>query len=89
MNAPVTVTPREKKALSSLSDNLTRLVKAAYALDGGQWCPSSPTTASSTRSANDHVALPDLKPGVHLMMVRATDAAGNVGSGDTLIVVRN
>ena len=33
--------------------------------------------------------LPDLKPGAHLLMVRATDAAGNVGSGDALIVVRN
>ena len=35
------------------------------------------------------LALPDLKPGVHVLMIRATDAAGNVGSGDSLIVVRN
>ena len=33
------------------------------------------------------LSLPDLKPGSHLVMVRATDSAGNLGTGDALIKV--
>ena len=33
--------------------------------------------------------IPDLKPGAHLLMVRATDSAGNVGTGDALIEVKD
>jgi len=86
----VQVTPREKKALIVLSDNLTRVVKAEYALDGGLWTPLFPDDGLfDTLRERINVALPELKPGVHLLMVRATDAAGNVGSGDALVVVRN
>ncbi len=86
----VTITPRDKKALIVLSDNLTRLVKAEYALDGGAWTPLFPDDGLfDTLRERINIALPELKPGAHLLMVRATDAAGNVGSGDALIVVRN
>ena len=34
------------------------------------------------------IRLGDLKPGTHVLMVRGTDAAGNVGTGDALIEVR-
>ena len=86
----VTITPRDKKALIVLADNLTRLVKAEYALDGGAWTPLFPDDGLfDTLRERINVALPELKPGAHLLMVRATDAAGNVGSGDALIVVRN
>jgi hypothetical protein len=86
----VSVTPREKTALIVLSDGLTRLVKADYALDGGPWTPLFPDDGLFD-SLREQISLPlpDLKPGVHLLMVRGTDAAGNVGSGDTLIAVRN
>ena len=33
------------------------------------------------------ISLPDLKPGPHILVVRATDAAGNLGAGDALVVV--
>jgi hypothetical protein len=86
----VTVTPREKKALIVLSDGLTRLVKADNALDGGPWTPLFPDDGLfDTLREQITLSLPELKPGVHLLMVRATDAAGNVGSGDSLIAVRN
>jgi hypothetical protein len=86
----VTITPREKKAVVALADGLTRLTRADFALDGGPWTPLFPDDGlfDSPREQIT-LALPDLKPGVHLLMVRASDAAGNVGSGDTLVVVRN
>ena len=31
------------------------------------------------------LSLPDLAPGVHVLMVKATDAAGNIGTGDVLL----
>ena len=69
---------------------MTRVVKAEYALDGGAWTPLFPDDGLfDTLREQINVALPELKPGVHLLMVRATDAAGNVGSGDALVVVRN
>lgn len=86
----VSITPREKTALVVLSDALTRLVKADYALDGGPWTPIFPDDGLfDTPREQITLALPDLKPGVHLLMVRGADAAGNVGSGDSLIAVRN
>ncbi len=86
----VKVTPREKKAVIVLSDNLTRVVKAEYALDGGAWTPLFPDDGLfDTTREQVTLALPELKPGAHLLMVRATDAAGNIGSGDALVVVRD
>ena len=67
-----------------------RLVKAAYALDGGDWVPVFPDDGLfDSVDEKITVALPDLKPGNHILVVRVTDAAGNVGTGDTLIKVPN
>ena len=52
--------------------------------------PSSLTTGCSTPLAKRiNLSLPNLKAGSHLIMVRATDSAGNIGSGDALIEVKN
>jgi hypothetical protein len=86
----VTVTPRDKQAVIVLADGLTRVVKAEYALDGGPWTPLFPDDGLfDTLREQVTLPLPDLKPGAHLLMVRATDAAGNVGSGDALIVTKD
>jgi hypothetical protein len=86
----VGVTPRERGAVIVLKDELTRLVKADYALDGGPWTPVFPDDRLfDTTRETIHLSLPDLKPGSHLIMVRATDSAGNIGSGDALIEVKN
>jgi hypothetical protein len=86
----ITVTPQEKKAVVVLADALTRVTKAEYAIDGGPWTPLFPDDGLfDTLREQMTVPLPELKPGAHLLMVRGTDAAGNVGSGDALIVVGN
>jgi hypothetical protein len=82
----VQVTPRGRGAVINLKDDLTRLVKADYALDGGAWTPIFPDDGLFDTSAEKiTLSLPDLKPGAHLIMVRATDSAGNVGTGDALV----
>jgi hypothetical protein len=82
----VTTGARGHDATIVLKDSLTRLVKADYALDGGAWVPIFPDDGLfDSRHEKISLSLPDLKPGPHLLMVRATDAAGNVGSGDALL----
>ena len=82
----VKVAPRRATARSCLDDELTRLVKADYALDGGPWIAVFPDDGLfDTLRETITLSLPDLKPGTHVLMVRATDSAGNVGAGDALV----
>jgi hypothetical protein len=73
-----------------LTDDLTRLVKAESAMDGGPWTPIFPDDGLFD-SLQERITLsfPNLKPGTHLLMIKATDAAGNVGTGDALIEVKS
>jgi len=85
----VTITPQTQGARVALKDQLTRIVKAAYSVDGGRWVPIFPDdTLFDTPEETLTLTLPDLKPGRHLIVLRATDAAGNLGTGDALIDVR-
>jgi hypothetical protein len=85
----VRLAPKGRGASLVLSDELTRLVKAEYALDGGPWTPIFPDDGLFD-SSREEIALsfPDLKPGSHILMVKATDSAGNIGTGDALLDVR-
>lgn len=77
------------KATAVLRDQLTRIVKAAYALDGGEWIPVfAEDNLFDTLVETVVIPLPDLKPGTHILVVRATDAAGNLGTADALIEAR-
>ncbi len=70
----------------AIKDDQTRIVKAAYALDGGEWVPVFPVDGLfDTPTESITIPLPDLKLGTHVLMVRATDAAGNLGTGDVVI----
>jgi hypothetical protein len=71
----VSVTQKGRGAAIHLADALTRLVKAEYALDGGTSVPIFPDDGLfDTLQEEITLALPDLKAGVHVLMVRATDA---------------
>ena len=84
----VAVTPEARGAVVVLKDRLTRLVKADYSIDGGPWTPIFPDDGLfDTLRERISLSVPDLKPGTHVLMVRATDSAGNIGSGDALIRV--
>jgi hypothetical protein len=85
----VTVTAKPRGAVVTLNDRLTRLTKAAYAVDGGDWVSIFPDDGLfDTTRESITVDLPDLKPGSHILVVRGTDAAGNVGTGDVLLEVK-
>ena len=85
----VTVLAKPGGVSVAIKDDLTRIVKAAYALDGGEWVPVFPDDGLfDTPAESITIPLPDLKPGTHVLMVRATDAAGNLGTGDLVITGR-
>lgn len=82
----VSIAIKGRGAVLTLKDNLTRITKAAYAVDGGEWTPIFPDDGLfDTASETITLSLPDLKPGTHVLVVRATDAAGNTGTGDALL----
>jgi hypothetical protein len=80
---------KDRKAASvALKDGGTRLVKASFAIDGGDWKPVFPTDGLFDATEETlSIAMPDLTAGVHVLAVRATDAAGNTGVADTVITV--
>lgn len=84
----VTYDRARKRAEVQLSDSLTRLASAAYSLDGGDWIPAFPVDGLfDTEKESIPLPLPDLEVGTHVLMVRASDAAGNLGTGDTVLVI--
>jgi hypothetical protein len=85
----VTIKALPGRAQVVLHDHLTRIVKASYAVDGGDWVPVfADDGLFDTPDETVSIDLSPLGPGAHVLMVRASDAAGNVGSGDALIEVK-
>jgi hypothetical protein len=86
----VRLEPKGRGASLVLTDELTRLVKAEYAVDGGPWTPIFPDDGLFDSSREQiTLSLPELKPGTHVLMVKATDSAGNIGTGDALLEVHD
>jgi hypothetical protein len=83
------VAPRPDRTVKvTLRDSFTRLVKAAYSLDGGDWVAIFPDDGLfDTTTERLTISLTDLKSGTHIVTVRATDAAGNVGAGDAVFTI--
>ncbi len=86
----VRLEPHGRGASIVLADDLTRLVKAEYAVDGGRWTPIFPVNALfDSLQEQIKLSLPDLTTGTHILMVKATDSAGNIGTGDALLEVQD
>jgi hypothetical protein len=88
---PPTVSVLVKPGIATalLKDDLTRIAKAEYALDGGEWVPVFPIDGLfDTGNETVAITLKDLKPGTHVLVVRSADAAGNVGSADAVFTVK-
>lgn len=89
-NVPPVVTVKLEKwegetawLLASASDNLTRLAQAAWSLDGGKWQALFPSDGVfDRRSKTFRFRVGPLSAGTHVVLVRVSDAAGNVGAGD-------
>jgi hypothetical protein len=71
-------------ARARLRDDRTRIASAEYALDGGDFAEDD---LFDTLSEAVRVDFPSLAPGPHVLMIRARDAAGNLGAGDVVIGV--
>ena len=82
-------TAKSRGAGIALTDDLTRIAKAEYAVDGGPWTPIFPDDGIFDSPREQiNLSLPDLAGGTHILMVKATDAAGNIGTGDLLLDVK-
>ncbi len=85
----VRLDPKGAGAGISVADDLTRIVKAEYAIDGGPWTPVFPADEIfDSLKEQINLSLPHLAAGTHILMVKATDAAGNVGTADALLEVK-
>lgn len=84
----VGLTAKGRGARITLTDDLTRIARAEYAVDGGRWTPIFPDDGLFDSHREEiTLALPELAAGTHILMVKATDAAGNIGSGDLLLSI--
>jgi hypothetical protein len=85
----VGLTSKDRGASISLTDDLTRITKAEYAVDGGRWTPIFPDDGIFD-SLHEQItlSLSGLGEGTHILMVKATDAAGNIGTGDMLLEIK-
>lgn len=72
----------------SSSDGHTRLVSASYSVDSQKWSSAFPADGLfDSKSETFRFKTGTLKPGTHVLVLRVTDAAGNVGSSDLVFEV--
>ncbi len=70
------------------TDTFSLIRDTAYALDAGDWIAVAPSDGLNDSPAEKYdVTLPRPAPGEHSIVVRATDAAGNTGSGKAIVDV--
>jgi hypothetical protein len=73
----------------SAIDDLSDIVSASWSLDGGPWIPCLPADlVFDSPSETFRVTVKDLAPGEHSLVFRAEDAAGQIGAGQTTVVVK-
>ena len=73
---------------AQITDPLSRITTARYSLDSKTWVSVFPEDGIfDSESETVRFTVPDLKPGPHVIIVTAADAAANSGSGDTEVTV--
>ena len=73
---------------ATATDPLVRLTEAAYSIDGKRWVSIFPSDGLFDSKAETFRFTTDsLRPGTHILVLRARDAAGNLGSGDVVFAV--
>jgi sugar lactone lactonase YvrE len=69
-----------------VSDSFSIVRQASYAVDAGEWVAAQPEDGVNDDLAESYdLTVPDLAPGEHSIVVRVTDAAGNVGAGKAIV----
>jgi hypothetical protein len=70
------------------SDGFSVLREASFSVDAGDWVPAQPADGlSDSLSETYEIVVPAPPAGEHSVVVRVSDAAGNVGSGRSVIDV--
>lgn len=70
----------------TVSDTFSMVRRTAYAVDAGDWVEAHPDDGMNDDLDESYaLTVEDLPPGEHSIVVRATDAAGNVGAGKVIV----
>jgi hypothetical protein len=74
---------------ATATDPLVRLTAASFSLNGKKWINVFPSDGLfDSKSEQFRFKTEALKPGTYVVVLRVRDAAGNVGSGDTVFSVQ-
>jgi hypothetical protein len=74
---------------ATVTDPLVRLVSASFAVNGKKWVNVFPTDGLfDSKVESFKFKTEALKPGTYVLVLRARDAAGNIGSGDVVFNVQ-
>lgn len=78
---------RAKIEAAAVSE-LVRLSSASFALDGGKWTNIYPTDGLfDAKNESFRFLTEALSPGIHVVVLKVRDAAGNTGSADVVFTV--
>ncbi|MEK6239148.1 MAG: hypothetical protein N2C14_30900 [Planctomycetales bacterium] len=73
---------------AEIQDQFSPIAKAAYSLDGGDWVNVFPEDGLFDAAKETFRAeVPNLTPGLHVLVLRATDAAGHSASADLVLEI--
>ncbi len=73
---------------ATATDSLVRLTAASFAVTGKKWTNVFPTDGLfDSKTEAFQFKTESLKPGTYVLVLKVTDAAGNVGSGDVVFTV--
>jgi len=72
----------------TVSDTFSTVHRTAYAVDAGEWVEAHPADGMNDDLDETYdLTVGDLPPGEHSIVVRASDAAGNIGAGKAIVEI--